>query len=393
MTPRKTFPDLTRALALLGIAMVNVFVFSQPLVSDLVVAARGSPLDQAVFFIVAAFFLAKSYTLFAFMFGAGVGQQIRSAEAEGARFAARHLRRMMGLLVLGILNVWLLFHGDILFVYGVLGLCLLLFLGLGAPALRRWAIVLYILQILLFLLFSLLLWTIDVMSPEEAEKMLVELEQESTRRTAGFSAAAFSTVAATRFTAWMEDMPYLFVQQGLGIFAFVLFGLHAVRTGLLDDTDAPLWSRSRRIYLPLGVLISAAGAWQMLQGSNELDPLFMWGYALVMIGAPLSTLGYLGWMAHWSRGPGSALRDFLVRAGGGSLTAYLLQGLIMSLVFAGYGLGLYGKSGAAAGVLIGLGAAVASLLFVGWWRGRHVLGPAEALLRRWVYLGERPGGG
>jgi len=65
----------------------------------------------------------------------------------------------------------------------------------------------------------------------------------------------------------------------------------------------------------------------------------------------------------------------------------------MSLVFTGYGLGLYGKSGAAAAVLIGLGAGIASLLFVGWWRGRHALGPVEMLLRRWVYLGERPSGG
>lgn len=390
---RQPFPDLARSLALIGIAVVNVFIFSQPLVSDLVVASRGSPLDQAAFVVTAMFFLAKSYTVFAFMFGAGIGQQIDAAAADGVGFGARHLRRMLGLLLLGALNIWLLFYGDILVIYALIGLSMLLFRGLGAPALRRWAIVLYALQIVILLLLSLSLWALDVMSPEEAKKVLAEVEEDAARRAEGFSAPAFATVAATRFAAWAEDTPAVLVQQGFGILAFVLFGLHALRAGLLHDPDAPIWSRSRRVYLPLGVLISALGAWQMLQGRNELDPLFIWGITLVMIGAPLSTLGYLGWIVHWSRGPGSALRDLLVRAGGGSLTAYLLQGLIMSLVFAGYGLGLYGKSGAAAAVLIGLGAGIASLLFVGWWRGRHALGPVEMLLRRWVYLGERPSGG
>jgi uncharacterized protein len=118
----------------------------------------------------------------------------------------------------------------------------------------------------------------------------------------------------------------------------------------------------------------------------------MGGFALVIIGSPFSTMGYLGLIAAWSQRPPSPLRDFLVRAGGGSLTAYLLQGLLMSLVFSGYGLGLVGKLGAATYIPIGAAAAVISLLFVGWWRGRHALGPVESLLRRWVYLGERRGG-
>ena len=107
----------------------------------------------------------------------------------------------------------------------------------------------------------------------------------------------------------------------------------------------------------------------------------------------LRRLGYLGLIAAWSQRADSRLRAFLVRAGGGSLTAYLLQGLLMSLVFSGYGLGLIGKLGAAAYISIGAAAGVLSLLFVGWWRGRHALGPVEMLLRRWVYLGEGRGGG
>jgi uncharacterized protein len=85
----------------------------------------------------------------------------------------------------------------------------------------------------------------------------------------------------------------------------------------------------------------------------------------------------------------SPIRDFLGRAGGASLTAYLLQGLLMSWVFSGYGLGLVGKLSVAAYVPIGAAAALASLLFVGVWRKRYEWAPVEMLLRRWVYLGRR----
>ena len=71
------------------------------------------------------------------------------------------------------------------------------------------------------------------------------------------------------------------------------------------------------------------------------------------------------------------------------LTAYLLQGLLMSWVFSGYGLGLVGKLSVAAYVPIGAAAALASLLFVGVWRKRYEWAPVEMLLRRWVYLGRR----
>jgi uncharacterized protein len=77
------------------------------------------------------------------------------------------------------------------------------------------------------------------------------------------------------------------------------------------------------------------------------------------------------------------------RASSASLTAYLLQGLLMSWVFSGYGLGLVGKLSVAAYVPIGAAAALVSLLFVGVWRKRSGWGPVERLLRGWVYLDKR----
>lgn len=125
----------------------------------------------------------------------------------------------------------------------------------------------------------------------------------------------------------------------------------------------------------------------MLGAENLFDPRDMMGLAVITLASPLSTSGYLGLIALWTRRPDSALRRFMARAGSASLTAYLLQGLLLSLVFSGYGLGLYGRMSAGACVLIAVFAAFASLAFCSVWRTRFPRGPVESLLRRWTYLG------
>lgn len=388
---RHPFPDLVRACALLGIAVVNVEWSAHP-AQDLVSGgAWSTPADRFLWWTVATVFLMKSYSLFAMLFGAGVEQQMRAADADGAGFTGRYARRLAGLLALGLLNAAFLFSGDILVMYALLGALLFLFRRTGAVALRRWAVGLYLLQIALT---AVLVATVGAMSEAdggaELRKTLAEMAEESAKTDAGYSLPGFLAVAAYRFDEWANFFWRSMAFAGPGTLAFILYGLYAARTGMFDDLDAPRWSRARRVWLPIGLLLAGSGAWIALQSDHELDAKLYIGLTLVTIGSPFSTMGYLGLIAAWMQRPASSLRAFLTRAGGGSLTAYLLQGLLMSWVFCGYGLGWVGKTGAATYLPVGAAAAVVSLLFAGWWRGRYRLGPVEALLRRWVYLGGRP---
>jgi uncharacterized protein len=241
--------------------------------------------------------------------------------------------------------------------------------------------------VLLLLLGTLVLNLPD--NPAMLREALAESAQVTDQRVAGFSASGFFEVADVRFGAWAEDFVWFIALQGLGAAAFILYGLYASRVGLFDDLDAPRWSRARRIHLPLGVLLAGVGGWLMVGSAHERELAFVFGTVLIVVGSPFSTMGYLGLLAAWLRRGASPIRDFLGRAGGASLTAYLLQGLLMSWVFSGYGLGLVGKLSVAAYVPIGAAAALASLLFVGVWRKRSGWGPVEMLLRRWVYLDKR----
>jgi len=79
----------------------------------------------------------------------------------------------------------------------------------------------------------------------------------------------------------------------------------------------------------------------------------------------------------------------MARGGTASLTAYLMQGLLLSLLFNNYGFGLYRSIGAAGCIAIALIVGIFTISFSSLWRKKFARGPMEYLLRRWTYLNEK----
>lgn len=386
---RVILPDLVRAFALIGIALVNVAYFAFP--GELTYHAGGlnSGLDNGAYFGVNALFLFKSYTLFSFMFGVGLAYQMFSAERRAVSFSAGYFRRMTGLIVLGILHVTLAFQGDILIFYGVLGVGLFFFRNTSQKTLVTTGAVLVVVQVLIALLFALSLYLGEVYSPDEMKAMAAEIQGNTDTALSVIANGSFADIAARRWADWLGMLKFVLPLQGPGVFAFFLFGLAAVRAGVLRDASAPLWARSRRVYLPVGLLISVAGATIYAVSEHPVSSGGLLSYALIVLAAPFSSLGYIGLIAKWSEQPTSAVKVFVARGGTASLTAYLMQSAILSLIFCGYGLGLYGKLGAFPCIALALVVGIFTISFTSLWRTRFQLGPMEMLLRRWTYLGQR----
>ena len=102
-----------------------------------------------------------------------------------------------------------------------------------------------------------------------------------------------------------------------------------------------------------------------------------------------SSAGYLGLIAKWTDGPVNKFKVFMARGGTATLTAYLLQGLFLSVIFNAYGLGLYTKLDAVYCILIALIVAGLTIAFTSLWRKHFERGPFEYGLRRFTYLGNR----
>lgn len=121
---REPLPDALRALALVGVLLVNAAGYPDGPWGPLLGALRpeGSALASGLHGVIATFVQGKAYPLLAFLFGMGLALAWRKQRARGlapSRAARRRLRR---LLLLGLLHGLLLYYGDILTLYALCGL-------------------------------------------------------------------------------------------------------------------------------------------------------------------------------------------------------------------------------------------------------------------------------
>lgn len=363
---RALMPDYLRLIALFGIVVVNVQFIAFPIEEGFAGASTQTVLDAVTAWLVHGLAYLKTYGLFSFMFGVGLAFQIRSAERRGLPFGKLYRNRMIGLALFGVVHGILFFPGDILVIYAVTGTILYFWRDWAVSRLVRFATVLMLAQILVAVGLTALTPAADPQLSEIERSIMTE---GSIFNVWGFRGIGFMIVFAVG----------LFF-QGISALAWFCLGLAAVKSGLIDQPEHPVWQKARRYCLVPGVALSllAAAYWQW--GNDVI------GEMLVVAVAPLATLGYLGLIAALARPAGSMMQRVL-KAGGSSLSIYLGQSIILSTIFAPYGLGLWDQVSPTGAVLIALAVTITLILFLMIWRLRFGLGPFEWLLRKITMLG------
>jgi len=132
--------DILRGFALFGILAANMRAFNAPAQAyfDPGLLWKGAA-DRAVQGAVDVLISGKFITLFSFLFGLGFAVQMERAEARGAGFAEIYRRRLFALLAIGLAHATLLWWGDILLPYALVGFLLLLFRRRRQKTLFLWA--------------------------------------------------------------------------------------------------------------------------------------------------------------------------------------------------------------------------------------------------------------
>ena len=366
MKDRNGAVDFVRTAALLGICVVNMTFLGLP-----VEAAFRPPEasgDRFAAFAVEALFQAKFFLLFSFVFGWGMHIQALSAQRAGVSFAGRYGRRLAGLALLGCLHAVLVFTGDILLLYALLGLLIWPLRGLPPWALMRIAAGAVPVAVAAMLVLALLL-------PEEMPAGLG----------VGLGGSYFDATYA-RLADWPATFGFLLLFQGPLAFGAFAAGLAAAKSDFFSAGSPGQAALFRAapwliiIGLPLNMVYAAAMSGFI---PENLDWLVLAGFVAIAAGAPMLSAAYLAAFLRLSRL--SALPAVLVRAGRNSLSAYVAQGVIAGLVFGGYGLGLFGALGQATLAGLGLAVALVAMVAVGLVAGRFGRGPLEAVLRRMTY--------
>ncbi len=117
--------DILRGLALVGILLMNIEWFNRAIAGLGTQDTSLTGLDHAVGWLIRCFVEGKFYTLFSLLFGMGFAVMMLRAKAAGRPFGTWFLRRMLILIVFGMLHMIFLWGGDILHSYGFAGLLLL----------------------------------------------------------------------------------------------------------------------------------------------------------------------------------------------------------------------------------------------------------------------------
>jgi uncharacterized protein len=365
---RALMPDYLRLVALFGIVVVNVQFIAFSALHGFIEPAGETFRDAVTLWLVNGLALLKTYGLFSFMFGVGLGFLMRSADRQNMPFGRIYRNRMIGLVVLGIAHGCLFFPGDILVIYAATGTILFFLRNLAVKKLVKVGIVLLVLQT--FVALSLFFM------PSETPAEIFRFEE------AAYGNGGFLDAVIFRSIGFALTMPLFLIIQGTSALGWFCLGLASVKSGMIDDAMHPLWRRARRLCLLPGVGISLLGA-----GLWQWGPVWP-GAALTMIVAPVSTLGYLGLIAMVSRAPGPMMSRALA-AGGSSLSIYLGQSILLSTVFSAYGLGLWSQVDRATASGIAVLVTIVLIIAVMIWRSWFKLGPFEWVLRWITYAGAR----
>ncbi|MCR1781448.1 DUF418 domain-containing protein [Nocardioides carbamazepini] len=378
--------DGLRGFALLGILVVNItYLASAYHGTGLEDPGTDDPLGHGVRWLVATLFEAKFFLLFSFLFGYSFTLQIDSATRSGARFGPRFLRRLAGLFALGALHAVLLFPGDILTLYALLGLVLLAVRDLAPRAAVRTAVVVLVVTALAYGALALAVHqaggggTIPAGTAEHAAAATEALRGDP------------GSVIGVHLDQLPDVAFLLLFFQAPSAFAAFLVGLAVGRRRALADPGAllPLLRRLQVAGFTVGLAGGLVYAHASLRHPESAYQVLALG--IDVLTAPLLAAAYGATMLRLfdTRRGQQALAAF-APAGRMSLTNYLGQSLVCALLFTGYGAGLVGRVHPAGVAAIAIILFVVQLAVSRWWLRGHAYGPLEWLLRAWTVLGVPP---
>jgi uncharacterized protein len=350
--------DVLRGIALLGVAAVNVVTVFRVSIFEQFLFRRpaASTIDHAVETILLLAADMKAFALFSLLFGAGLAIQFERLATSERRISLL-VRRLAVLLGFGLIHLCLIWNGDILTEYALAGLIVLPFLF--GP---RWLLTFAALA------FLGLYLAMQVFPPTGLWPSMAALRQGVAEAYRIYATGGFLDVLAFR----LREIP-LFVPLHIFVFprtiGLFLLGALAWRIGIL---------RRPRHLLAIAIPCLGLGTALVLAGAEALGAILLalgYGGAIIVIAHLASGKRLLGWAAPLGRM---------------AFTNYLAQSVIFGWIFYGYGLGLFGRLGAAPALAIGVAVYAGQVLFSAWWFGRYRYGPVEWLWRTLMYGASQP---
>ena len=404
--------DRLRGVAILGILVMNIYGFAMPFAAYMNPLRMGGTeaYNIGTWILTHILFDQKFMSIFAMLFGAGIVLMAERAESRHARPARFFYRRQFWLVVIGALHGYLIWLGDILFAYALIGmlvytlrkrrprtLIIVACVILPLPLLFNFGNAIQMEQMMQEVAEIEAVQATGEELDEEQQQLLDDWEQqrvfmfptdEDLRDEVAVHRGSYADIV--RFRAPIVAMMQVFMVLIYGLWrisALMMIGMAMMKLGILTGERSADFYRNMMLagYIA-GLPLTVFSAFDLY--AHQFDQLYAMRFGGIAnyFGSVLVALGHIGlvmWLTR--RGVLSRLLDRFAAVGRMALSDSLAHSLILTTVFYGYGLGLYGSVPRAWQMAFVAAVIFLQLAWSKWWLERYRFGPAEWAWRSLTY--------
>jgi uncharacterized protein len=395
---------------------MNIYFFGLPAAaySNPSVYGGSSGADLVTWVVTHLFFEAKFITIFSALFGAGLVVMFQRAEARHRPLARIYYRRILWLLIFGLIHAYGIWGGDILVTYAIVGLLIFLFRRRSPRTLIIVACLVLLIPVFASIGFGVFIQKMQAAQqeismlaagedPSEEQQMLADWWDEMRpyfEPTPQEVAEELEIFRDGYPGIFRYRAPLVFMGQTMAVAFFMLWrtggvmllGMALMKLGVFSA------SRSQQFYrrcifwgYGLGLLLVATSAWDLIRVSWTQPHAIQVSSHFNYFGSLAVALGHVGAVMLLCQGQAlTDLRRRLSAVGRMAFTNYILQSLICTTIFYGYGLGLFGRLSRFPLMIFVIAIWLLLLWLSPWWLTRFRYGPVEWLWRTLSYGRRQP---
>ena len=384
---RHVILDILRGIALFGICLANFPEFSLYtfLNKDVVEAMPTADIDHVVKYLQYIFVDGKFYSLFSLLFGIGFTIIMSNLLKKNGNGMLIFYRRMAILLMIGFMHLMLLWAGDILLLYALVGMILPLFRNLSDRKLLTIATI--------FILFPIVIDTTRVVLDYDPSALVMMANQYFNE---------MNGINDDNFAIWLRDgQTYLDVlkfnlsgsfircqefiegNRAFKVLGLFLFGLYIGRNKLYDlNKNITLLKKVRFYGFLIGLPLSCLYAWIAMNDtpSGVVGRSIAYSFSVIPM-----CLAYISTVCLWYSSRKSKKLSFLAAPGRMALTNYIGQSVFGMIIYYGIGFGLGASMGLAHVELVATAVFIIQMIFSYVWLKYFQFGPLEWVWRMLTY--------
>ncbi|MEP2100920.1 MAG: DUF418 domain-containing protein [Parasphingorhabdus sp.] len=388
--------DALRGFAVMGILWVNITVFGFPEMAYISpsISTSGSVSDIASWMASFILFDGKMRAIFSLLFGASMMLVIERASATGQSPAKVHFSRMFWLAIFGLAHFYLLWWGDILFLYAASGAAVYLFRSWSAENLIKRGVLIYIISSVLLIIGmgTMFILQSEAAQPGASQEIIDEFalmmeglgtSKEQLATESALYRGSFVQLLTDKLTNQVFDPFKNLILGPLETIPLMMIGMGLYKSGfLLGQGNPDLYRRLAVWGTLIGGIIFSAFAWLAASGGFEIILMMNITQAWSSLPRLLMAAGYVSILILLiQRFAHHPLLHRVAAAGRVAFSNYLGTSIVMAFIFYGWGLGLFGTIGRAEMILFVLSTWTTMLLWSKPWLMRFRYGPLEWLWR------------